>query len=86
MLRFGFVVLACLAVALGYPAVSHVEDPELTAGYFQGDMKMDITGRNGLKDNKLYWPSKVVYFNVSENFGEFFEVDVDENLKRFYFH
>lgn len=83
MLRIVFVVLACLAVALGYPAVSHVEDPELTAGYFQGDMKLEVTGRNGLKDKAMYWPGKIVYFNVSDNFGEFFfpKFIISPNLK-----
>lgn len=72
MLRIGFVVLAIAAVVFGYPAVSHVEDPELTAGYFQGDMKMRIDGRNGLINPLEHWPNKIVYFNVSESFGECF--------------
>lgn len=72
MLRNGFLVLVGLAVVLGYPAVSHVEDPELTAGYFEGDMKMRIQGRNGLKDSVWYWPSNIVHFKISESFGEFF--------------
>lgn len=72
MLRIGLVLLSALAIVLSYPTIFSVEDPEQTAGYFQGDMKMRINGRNGLKDSTSYWPNRIVYFNVTEDFGESF--------------
>lgn len=56
-------------MAYGFPTGSNVEDPELTAGYFQGDMKMKIAGRNGLRDPIDHWPGGIVYFNVSDSIG-----------------
>lgn len=43
-------------------------DPELTAGYFQGDMDVDF-GRNGQLSETRRWPNATVPYRISEEFG-----------------
>uniref|UniRef100_A0A6P4EJI5 Metalloendopeptidase n=1 Tax=Drosophila rhopaloa TaxID=1041015 RepID=A0A6P4EJI5_DRORH len=42
-------------------------DPELTAGYFQGDMDVDFT-RNGELSETRRWPNATVPYRISEEF------------------
>ncbi|XP_017050615.1 seminal metalloprotease 1 [Drosophila ficusphila] len=42
-------------------------DPELTAGYFQGDMDVDFT-RNGMLTETRRWPNATVPYRISEEF------------------
>ncbi|KAI8042137.1 seminal metalloprotease 1 [Drosophila gunungcola] len=42
-------------------------DPELTAGYFQGDMDVDFT-RNGQLSETRRWPNATVPYRISEEF------------------
>ncbi|XP_067625968.1 seminal metalloprotease 1-like [Eurosta solidaginis] len=44
------------------------DDPELTAGYFEGDMVIDDTDRNGLKQETRRWPNNIVYYKINDNF------------------
>ncbi|KAH8341367.1 hypothetical protein KR059_004232 [Drosophila kikkawai] len=43
-------------------------DPELTAGYFEGDIILDYN-RNGLLDEARHWPNATVPYIISEEFG-----------------
>ncbi|XP_017067072.2 seminal metalloprotease 1 [Drosophila eugracilis] len=51
------------------PFSTHYEetDPELTAGYFQGDMDVDFT-RNGHLSETRRWPNATVPYRISEEF------------------
>jgi len=44
-------------------------DPELTAGYFQGDMDVDYA-RNGQLSETRRWPNATVPYRISEEFGK----------------
>jgi len=44
-------------------------DPELTAGYYEGDMVMDLN-RNGLITTAKRWPNNTVYYTLSKEFDE----------------
>ncbi|XP_017038532.1 seminal metalloprotease 1-like [Drosophila kikkawai] len=43
------------------------QDPELTAGYFEGDMDV-VLGRNGLLPPTRRWPNAKVPYRISEEF------------------
>ncbi|TMW47790.1 hypothetical protein DOY81_007128 [Sarcophaga bullata] len=45
------------------------EDPELTAGFFEGDMDIVLT-RNGLKAASKRWPKGVVRYKIDKIFDE----------------
>lgn len=67
------VLLGCLfSPVLAAPfRGSYMEtDPELTAGFFQGDMEVDFT-RNGQISESRHWPNATVPYTISEEFGKF---------------
>lgn len=76
------VFLAILAVAHAFPTNTWEEDPELSGGFFQGDLDLNeeqqqqlsspIDGRNGLTNLNRRWPNNTVYFKVTEELGGFF--------------
>lgn len=45
------------------------EDPELTGGYFEGDMDIDLT-RNGVINITRRWPNNTVYYQIDTVFGK----------------
>lgn len=48
-------------------------DPELTAGYFEGDMVLPTdSNRNGLRDTIYRWPDNTVYYKFFTKFGKIF--------------
>ncbi|XP_017002832.2 seminal metalloprotease 1 [Drosophila takahashii] len=64
-----FLLGTLCSVALPAPYSNHYEetDPELTAGYFQGDMDVDFD-RNGELSEELRWPNATVPYRISEEF------------------
>jgi len=54
-------------------------DPELTAGYIQGDMVPSPEGRNGLRNEAYRWPNRIVYYYINRDIGK----DI-YSLKRLY--
>ncbi|KAH8337531.1 hypothetical protein KR074_000236 [Drosophila pseudoananassae] len=59
----------CLFPVLAAPFKGSYEetDPELMAGYFQGDMEVDFT-RNGQISETRRWPNATVPYTISEEF------------------
>ncbi|XP_037824847.1 seminal metalloprotease 1-like [Lucilia sericata] len=45
------------------------ENPELTAGFIEGDMDIDLN-RNGGTDENKRWPDGIVYYKISEEYDE----------------
>uniref|UniRef100_A0A1L8EGD1 Metalloendopeptidase n=1 Tax=Haematobia irritans TaxID=7368 RepID=A0A1L8EGD1_HAEIR len=59
--------LVICAALMGFvwalPMVTRMEtDPELTAGYVEGDMVIDDITRNGLRNEVYKWPDAIVYY------------------------
>lgn len=70
-LSFLLLGLLCLGSSAA-PSVNRAleePDPELTAGYFQGDMEVDYQ-RNGEISETLHWPNATVYYKIDEEFGK----------------
>ncbi|EDW12868.2 uncharacterized protein Dmoj_GI22585 [Drosophila mojavensis] len=62
-----FLLLVLMKSCSAAPAVTsdRVEtDPELTAGYFEGDMIMN-EDRNGMIDETYRWPNRIVYYFIN---------------------
>lgn len=51
-------------------AVRGESDPELTAGYFQGDIILSQHERNGMTDETYRWPDRTVYYFINSYIGE----------------
>lgn len=65
----GFVLLSALGASLAVPLRPSVdEDPELTAGYFEGDIVLEPNERNGLRSETRRWPNNLVYYKFSEGY------------------
>ncbi|XP_005182304.2 seminal metalloprotease 1-like [Musca domestica] len=68
---FGSLIIC--TVLLGFvfalPMISRVEtDPELTAGFVEGDMVLDTNTRNGLRDEVYQWPNNTVFYKFHTQF------------------
>ena len=47
------------------------DDPELTAGFTEGDMEIDkVTLYNGMTDATKRWPNAVVHYSLDNAFGK----------------
>lgn len=72
--------LALLAVTQAFPTQTWEEDPELSAGFFEGDLDLNeeqqkqlsspIEERNGLIATAKRWPNNIVHFKITEELGE----------------
>lgn len=66
-----FLLLGCLCLGtLAAPSINRVLEesyPTFSAGYFQGDMEIDLK-RNGILTN--HWPNATVYFKIDRRFGK----------------
>lgn len=62
-----FLASNCLAAPAKQERVE--TDPELTAGYIQGDMVPRPDARNGLRDEIYRWPNKIIYYYINRNIG-----------------
>lgn len=67
MVLFVFALAKGLSAA---PAVREESDPELTAGYFQGDIILSQHERNGMIDETYRWPDRTVYYFINSYIGE----------------
>ncbi|ALC39801.1 CG7631 [Drosophila busckii] len=65
---FGLALLSLLSLGV-WAAPLDLEDPELTAGYFQGDMDIEFT-RNGEIASTRHWPNATVPYKIDEEFTE----------------
>lgn len=61
---------ALLGLALAMPTERIETDPELTAGYVEGDMVLDISSRNGLRKEVYRWPNNTVHYKFFTQFGK----------------
>ncbi|KAH8403368.1 hypothetical protein KR222_011427 [Zaprionus bogoriensis] len=69
-IKFSSLLIACLwlaASAAPYAVREEEIDPELTGGYFQGDMDVDYE-RNGELSTTVHWPNATVYYKIDEEF------------------
>ncbi|XP_061401156.1 seminal metalloprotease 1-like [Musca vetustissima] len=56
---------------LALPLISLEEtDPELTAGFVEGDMILDTVSRNGLRAEVYRWPNNTVYYKFFTEFDQ----------------
>lgn len=69
-------IIICLILLLSLgisaapaPAVRTEVDPELTAGYSEGDMIISAKQRNGLRSDNYRWPNRTVYYYINSNIG-----------------
>uniref|UniRef100_A0A1A9UT71 Metalloendopeptidase n=1 Tax=Glossina austeni TaxID=7395 RepID=A0A1A9UT71_GLOAU len=72
-MRLYGVLLLLLFIDFGrsLPAQNYVEkDPELSAGYVEGDMVLNSRQRNGLRDEVWRWPNNTVYYKFFTVFDE----------------
>ncbi|XP_017842101.2 seminal metalloprotease 1-like [Drosophila busckii] len=60
-------LLLFIQTAWAAPAARLETDPELTAGYYEGDMLMDSQQRNGVRNESLRWPDRVVLYHINSN-------------------
>ncbi|EDW64327.1 seminal metalloprotease 1 [Drosophila virilis] len=65
----GFILLLINNV-VGAPAARTEVDPELTAGYIEGDMVFSPEQRNGLRDENYRWPDRIVYYYINNNIDQ----------------
>nr|WFF64590.1 seminal metalloprotease 1-like protein [Exorista sorbillans] len=64
-----FIILVGIFIlALAKPLQRKETDPELTAGYVEGDMVMDTLQRNGLRSPVYRWPNNTVYYKFFTEF------------------
>lgn len=71
---------ALLGLVWALPMVTRVEtDPELTAGFVEGDMVPDEKARNGLRNEIYKWPGNVVYYKFHTEFGMYCD-DIVSNV------
>lgn len=46
-----------------------IKDPELNAGYFEGDMVLHSNQKSGLRDNIYRWKNNTVPYRFHTKFG-----------------
>ncbi|EDV99284.1 seminal metalloprotease 1 [Drosophila grimshawi] len=63
-------VLVSSKSCLAAPAVRVETDPELTAGYTQGDMILENQERNGMINESYRWPNRVVYYFINRDIDQ----------------
>ncbi|XP_054083353.1 seminal metalloprotease 1-like [Zeugodacus cucurbitae] len=69
MLFLGFLLLSVVGGSRALPVDERQEDdPELTAGFFEGDIVLDASPRNGVKNSDKRWPKGIVYYKFMDGF------------------
>lgn len=53
-----------------YDDRSSLENPEELGSYFEGDIILQLNGKNGLVEEVFRWPNGVVPFEIKGTFGE----------------
>ncbi|XP_036320130.1 seminal metalloprotease 1-like [Rhagoletis pomonella] len=62
-----FALLSVVGAGLAVPLSQTIgEDPELIAGYFQGDIVLSYSDRNGLRNEIRRWPNSTVYYKFND--------------------
>ncbi|KAH8377961.1 hypothetical protein KR093_008124 [Drosophila rubida] len=70
--KFVVLLLGCLCLGASTAPLNmprEETDPELTAGYFQGDMEVEFL-RNGELAPTRHWPNATVYYKIEEEFDD----------------
>ncbi|XP_011186623.1 seminal metalloprotease 1-like isoform X4 [Zeugodacus cucurbitae] len=58
MIFLGFLLLFVIARSRTLPGDPRLEDdPELTPGFFEGDIALDVSQRNGVRKKSRHWPN-----------------------------
>ncbi|XP_017860281.1 PREDICTED: zinc metalloproteinase nas-4-like [Drosophila arizonae] len=78
-----FLIIVCLILLLSLdisaapapalapvPAARTEVDPELTAGFSEGDMIISAEQRNGLRSDNYRWPNRTVYYYINSNIDQ----------------
>lgn len=68
-----FFVVILLIALIGSTLTAPVSQPdyddaELIAGYFQGDIVLAPSQRNGHHNETLRWPNKIVYYKINDGY------------------
>lgn len=63
-------VLVVMKSCSAAPAARVETDPELTAGYTEGDMILGDQNRNGLINETYRWPDRIVYYFINSYIGK----------------
>ena len=63
------IVLTVLKDVRSIPTVRQEMDPELTAGFIEGDMIIQPKQRNGLRSETYRWPNRMVFYHIDSNIG-----------------
>uniref|UniRef100_A0A1B0FLV9 Metalloendopeptidase n=1 Tax=Glossina morsitans morsitans TaxID=37546 RepID=A0A1B0FLV9_GLOMM len=58
------------AMYISASAYRRESDPELTAGFMQGDMIFDSMARNGWRGDAFQWPNQTVYYKFFNQFSD----------------
>uniref|UniRef100_A0A1I8N0Y7 Metalloendopeptidase n=1 Tax=Musca domestica TaxID=7370 RepID=A0A1I8N0Y7_MUSDO len=62
---------AILGFVFALPLVTREEtDPELTAGYVEGDMILEVNSRNGMRKEVYRWPNNTLYYKFHTQFDD----------------
>ncbi|XP_036320139.1 seminal metalloprotease 1-like [Rhagoletis pomonella] len=62
-----FALLSVIGAGLAAPLSPPIEeDPELIAGYFEGDIVLSSSQRNGYRNETRRWPNNTVYYKFNE--------------------
>lgn len=67
---FVIALAKCLSAAPAAVAARVETDPELSAGYFQGDIILSQRERNGMINESYRWPDRIVYYFINSYIGE----------------
>jgi len=65
-----YLILALITVGLAAPSERIETDPELTAGYIEGDMVPSGMSRNIWRNETYRWPNRVIYYHINSYIGE----------------
>lgn len=75
-MNFAVGILLLLPFALS----SHLQNPEETGGFFEGDLELTedqqrelfhpTQSRNGIRSENYRWPGKTILYRISQEFGE----------------
>ncbi|XP_028900904.1 seminal metalloprotease 1 [Zeugodacus cucurbitae] len=64
-----FLLFSVIGTSPALPADPPVEkDPELTPGFFEGDIVLQAPWRNGVSKESRHWPNGIVYYKFMEGF------------------
>lgn len=62
-------LLVVVNVAWAAPSIRIETDPELTAGYIEGDMVSSGSSRNIWRNETYRWPNRIIYYHINSYIG-----------------